>query len=197
MITENEAGKTVSASDKTNDKTNGKNRLADHASEGKSKPPVSAAKLRNLKKQLKELEEENAGLNDQLLRKAAEFENYKKRRENEYLQLIGNANAQLIAELLPILDDLERSIKSGQESTEDGGFYEGVELIHKNLVKVLEGHNVKPIEAVGQEFDPEQHEALMQVESSNHPPGTVVEEHLKGYFISDRVLRYSQVSVSK
>ncbi|MCG8607645.1 nucleotide exchange factor GrpE, partial [bacterium] len=83
------------------------------------------------------------------------------------------------------------------ESAGRDGAWAGVELIYKNFAKVLENQGVKPIDAVGQQFDPEKHAALMQVESEEYPSGTVVEEHTKGYLINDRVLRHSQVLVSK
>lgn len=150
-----------------------------------------------LKKKLEELESENKDLNERLLRKAAEFDNYKKRTENEFAQVMANANAGLIADLLPVLDDFERFLGSGHESEDIKGLVSGVELIYKNLVKVLEKRGVEPLYAVGQEFDPEKHEALMQVESEEYPSNTVVEEHLKGYVMNDRVLRHSQVLVSK
>lgn len=176
-------------------KTNGKN-MSHMAKSPKSK---SAAALK-LKKKIERLETEKNELKDQLLRKVAEFENYKKRTENEYSQLIKNANADLVADLLPVLDDLERSLaslndKKRAENFED--FREGVELIYKNLTKVLEGKGVKAIEAIGQKFDPEKHHALMQIESKDQPSDTVVDEHLKGYIMNDRVLRHSQVLVSK
>jgi len=150
-----------------------------------------------LKEKLEELESENKDLQERLLRKAAEFDNYKKRTENEFAQVMANANAGLIADLLPVLDDFERFLGSGHESEDINGLVSGVELIYKNLVKVLEKRGVEPIDAVGQEFDPEKHEALMQVESEEHPSNTVVDEHLKGYVMNDRVLRHSQVLVSK
>lgn len=176
-------------------KTNGKN-MSHMAKSPKSK---SAAALK-LKKKIERLETEKNELKDQLLRKVAEFENYKKRTENEYSQLIKNANADLVTDLLPVLDDLERSLaslndKKRAENFED--FREGVELIYKNLTKVLEGKGVKAIEAIGQKFDPEKHHALMQIESKDQPSDTVVDEHLKGYIMNDRVLRHSQVLVSK
>ncbi len=154
-------------------------------------------KLNSLNKKLAYLEEENSAFKDKMLRKAAEFENYKKRTENEFSQLTNNATGDLIAELLPVCDDLERSVKSAQKTEENQSIVEGIELIHKNLMKVLENKGVKAIEAVGKEFDPEQHEALMQVESKDHQPGFVVEEHLRGYSMNGRVLRHSQVLVSK
>lgn len=163
----------------------------------KQKKPSSSSKYKNLKMQLEKSRGECNELKDQLLRKAAEFDNYKKRIEKEFSQLIINANAELITELLPIVDDLERSIQSIQETDNCESLQKGLALIYKNLMKVLEKREVKPIEAVGQIFDPEKHEALMQVDSNDHPTGTVVEEHLKGYVMNERVLRHSQVLVSK
>ncbi|NIR50769.1 nucleotide exchange factor GrpE [candidate division KSB1 bacterium] len=164
---------------------------------GKSQKTASTAKIRELEKKLEETEKERNELKDTLLRKAAEFENYKRRRENEFIQLIASSNAELIAQLLPILDDYERSMKAAKESRDFDSFFQGIELIYKNLTNVLEKQGVKPIEAVGQPFDPDLHDALMQVERNDHPPGTVVEEHLKGYTMHDRVLRHAQVIVSK
>ncbi|MFQ5638316.1 MAG: nucleotide exchange factor GrpE [bacterium] len=163
---------------------------------GGKKPPVTA-RTSPIKKKIAALEAERDGLKDQLMRTAAEFENYKKRRENEFIQLIATSNADLISQLLPILDDFERSMKSAQESKNFQSFYTGVELIFKNLLGVLERQGVKPIEAVGQKFDPELHEALLQVEGGDSPADMVVEEHLRGYKMHDRVLRHSQVLVSK
>jgi molecular chaperone GrpE len=176
------------------DQSNGRSVSSSKAAK-KSKPSVSKTKA--LKAKLEEAEERNAKLKDQFLRAAAEFENYKKRRESEYARLVANANAELLAELLPVLDDFERSLSSVAESADRDGAWAGVELMYKNFAKVLENRGVKPIEAVGQEFDPEKHAALMQVESGEYPSGTVVEEHTKGYLINDRVLRHSQVLVSK
>lgn len=166
------------------------------AAPAKSKNAVKK-KLEQLEKQYAALENEKDELQERLLRKAAEFDNYKKRTENEFSQLIINANAELIRDLLPIFDDLERSVAAHQQGVDSENLKQGVELIYKNFLKVLEKYNVKPIEAVGQEFDPEKHDALMQIESEKYPSGTVVDEHLKGYMMNDRVLRHSQVLVSK
>lgn len=161
------------------------------------KKSTPSSKYKNLKSQLEKAQAECSELKDQLLRKAAEFENYKKRTEKDYAQFIVNANAELITELLPIVDDLERSLQSTNNSDDYESLHKGVELIYKNLMKLLERKGVKPIEAVGESFDPEKHDALLQVDSNDHPSGTVVEEHLKGYIMNDRVLRHSQVIVSK
>lgn len=174
-----------------NSKNNGQ------SSRSKTKKSVSSPKYKNLSKRLEESQSECNKLKEQLLRKAAEFDNYKKRTEKEFIQLITNANAELLTELLPIIDDLERYIQSTQETEDLNTLHKGVQLIHKNLIKVLEKRGVKPIEAIGKRFDPELHDALMQVDSNDHPSGIIVEEYLKGYAMNDRVLRHSQVVVSK
>ncbi len=160
----------------------------------KSKSP---SRLRKLQEELEQTRKERDELKDLLLRKAAEFDNFKRRTENEYVQLIANANADLIKDLLPVVDDLERSLAAAREKEDFAGLLSGVELIYKSFSKVLEERGVKPIPAVGEEFDPEKHDALMQLESKEHAPGIVVDEHRKGYELNGRVLRHSQVLVSK
>jgi molecular chaperone GrpE len=157
----------------------------------------SHSRIKILKEKIETFEQELAALREQFLRKAAEFENYKKRRESEFIQLISNANAELLVKLLPVLDDLRRCLKSDQNSKDFDALFQGVELIYKKLYKILEDQGLKPIEAIGQPFDPEKHSALLQIDSSEHPPGTVVEEHVRGYTMNGRVLRHSQVIVSK
>ncbi len=158
---------------------------------------AAAPRLKELKQRVEALEKERDQLRDRLLRTAAEFENYKKRRESEIGQLIAYANAELLTELLPVIDDYERSLKAAKDTKDFDSFYQGIELIYKKLMGVLAKQGVKPIHAVGQPFDPELHDALLQVESNDHEAGIVVEEHLKGYKMHDRVLRHAQVIVSK
>jgi molecular chaperone GrpE len=167
------------------------------SSQKEGKKISSVLKIKALKEKLRAAEQEAAELKDLLLRKSAEFDNYRKRRESELGQLISNANADLLASILPVLDDLERSTKMDPAAVDGKVLFQGVELIYKNLAKVLESQGVKPIQAIGQPFDPEKHSALLQVERNDQPPGTVVDEHLKGYVMNDRVLRHSQVLVSK
>ena len=163
----------------------------------RKKPSASSAKLVKLEKKIAALKQANQEVKDRLLRSAAEFDNYRKRREAEYSQLISNANADLLLALLPVIDDLERSLGSVDESIDFDSFCEGIGLIAQNLKKVTEQFGLREIEAVGHPFDPEKHDALIQVESEEHAAGTVVDEHLKGYVLNERVLRHSQVLVSK
>ncbi len=157
------------------------------------------AKKKSTKQQndLKKIKEENAHLKDQLLRKVAEFDNYRKRTEREFLDRIQNANEILITELLPVLDDFERSLEHAQDAENKEVLVEGFELIYKKMDSILEKKGLKPIEAIGHEFDPEKHDALMQIDSDSHESGVVLEQHLKGYYLNDKVIRHSQVLVAK
>jgi len=145
----------------------------------------------------KKLKEDKSNLKDQLLRKTAEFDNYKKRTERDFYDRVLNANEKLISEILPILDDMERSIDHAKTSEDVNSLLEGVELITKKLFGVLEKQGLQKMEAKGQEFDPEKHEALMQIEKQDVESGIIVEEHLKGYSLNDKVVRHAQVIVSK
>jgi molecular chaperone GrpE len=167
------------------------------ASENDGPKPSPASKPKLLKQKLHAAEQQIAELQDRLLRLAAEFDNYKKRRESEIGQQIANANADLISQILPVVDDLERCLKIDPASADGKNLHQGVELIYKNLMRILENQGVQPIAAVGQPFDPEKHSALMQVDGNGLAAGMVVEEHLKGYTMNERVLRHSQVLVSK
>jgi molecular chaperone GrpE len=148
------------------------------------------------KKLAASLEEQNK-LKDQLLRKMAEFDNYKRRTEKEFIYNIQNASQELIEELLPVLDDFERSIQHAEAEKVHSPMLEGVQLIYKNLMKILSKRGLVPIEAIGKEFNPDEHDALVQVESDKYESGFVVDEHLKGYKLNDKVIRHTQVLVSK
>jgi molecular chaperone GrpE len=150
----------------------------------------------DLKAKVTELEKSVAFYKDQLLRKAAEFENFKKRAGNEYLAITRLANETLISLLLPVLDDLARSLKVGKTRREFGSFYKGVELIHAKLIKALESQGLKPIDALGKEFNVDYHEALMQIPKEDVPPHMVIEEVEKGYMLNDKVIRHAKVIVS-
>ncbi len=133
---------------------------------------------------------------DQLLRKAAEFENYKRRTEQDFSNLVRNANETLLLSLLPVLDDLERSLKHGENLSEHDSFYRGIELIRSKLGTILENHGLAPFDSVGKPFDVEYHDALLQVPDEQHPENTVVEEVERGYTLNGKVLRHSKVIVS-
>jgi molecular chaperone GrpE len=142
-------------------------------------------------------QDEASLLRDQLLRKAAEFENYKKRTENEISSYLKYANEELISELLPVLDDFDRVISSWDEKHDVETFKKGVELIYDKFKKVLAKKGLKEMESTGKPFDVNLHDALMQVENKELEPNTVADTVEKGYWLKDKVLRHAKVLVSK
>jgi molecular chaperone GrpE len=145
---------------------------------------------------IEDLKAENEQLKDKFLRKAAEFENFKRRTEQEGLSLRQYATESLILDLLPILDDFERSLRVSKERREFGAFYKGVELIYQKFLKSLEAKGLSPIDAAGKPFDVDLHDALMQIAREDIEPHTVVEEIERGYKLHDRVIRHSKVIVA-
>ncbi len=152
---------------------------------------VEALRLENenLKKEVEEYK-------DKLLRRVAEFENYKKRLEADFSNAVKYANEKLLLEILPIIDDLERSLESGQEKPDFNSFYQGIKMIYNKLMKVLKSHGVKPFESVGKQFDVYYHEALLRIPRDDVPPDTVIDEVERGYMYYDKVLRHAKVIVS-
>ena len=147
---------------------------------------------------------EYKGERDLLLRTAAEAENTKKRLQADYQRQLKFANEGILEGMVPVLDSLEAAIKSvnDQSETSDApaeftSFNEGVQLVHKQLLDALKIHGLVPIEAVGETFDPNQHEALLITSSDDVPEGKVIEEFRRGYMLHTRVLRASQVVVSQ
>jgi molecular chaperone GrpE len=135
-------------------------------------------------------------LRDQLLRKAAEFENFKRRSEADVATVIRFANERLLKAILPVLDDFDRSLKAGRGKSADDPFFRGVELVAAKLAKVLQQEGLEPFTSVGEQFDVDLHDALLQLPRSDVPPQTVVEEVERGYRLHDKVLRHAKVVVS-
>ncbi|KAA3609865.1 MAG: nucleotide exchange factor GrpE [Calditrichaeota bacterium] len=153
--------------------------------------------VKDLKEKLAASSEEQEKLKDQLLRKMAEFDNYKRRTEKEFIENIQSASKELIEELLPVIDDFQRSINHAVSEKEKSTLLDGVQLVYKNLMKALTKRGLTEIEAIGTEFNPDEHDALMQVDSDKFESGFVVDEHQKGYKLNEKVLRHAQVLVSK
>ena len=148
--------------------------------------------------------EEYKAERDRLLRTAAEAENTKKRLQTDYQRQLKFANEGILEGMVPVLDSLEAAIKSVTEKVEESDvspafttFNEGVQLVHKQLLDALKIHGLVPIVAVGETFDPNQHEALLVTPSDDVPDGKVIEEFRRGYMLHTRVLRASQVVVSQ
>ena len=134
---------------------------------------------------------------DRLLRKTAEFDNYRKRIDRERAQLSEAAAADLLTELLPLADDMERALKADPGADGGEGIRKGVELIHKQLLEILRKRGVKPIEALGADFDPHYHMAVSHEPAEGRREGEVVEEFGRGYMLGDRLLRPAMVKVAK
>ncbi len=150
----------------------------------------------NVPNRTKEEKREIENLRDQLLRRAAEFENFKRRTESEISTLFKYANEGLITELLPVLDDFNRVLKAdNNQDTET--LRKGVELIYEKFKKTLEKQGLKDMESTGKPFDVNLHDALLQQESSEVEPNTVIDTVEKGYFLKDKVIRHAKVIVSK
>ncbi|HSC28746.1 MAG TPA: nucleotide exchange factor GrpE [Vicinamibacterales bacterium] len=134
---------------------------------------------------------------DLLLRKAAEFDNYRKRVERERQMVTEAAAADLITDLLPLIDDLERAIgaEAGGEGAE--GYRRGVELIHRQMLETLGKRGVRPIEALGMDFDPHYHQAVVYEPAAGRRDGEIIEEFGRGYMLGERLLRPSMVKVAK
>ncbi|MCK4655837.1 MAG: nucleotide exchange factor GrpE, partial [candidate division Zixibacteria bacterium] len=128
---------------------------------------------------------------DQCLRLAAEFDNYKKRTARQFASILESAQAEVITEILTIQDNFERAIQVENDTADFADFKKGVELIFSQLADLLKKNGVESFESVGEKFDPNYHEALMTVESDDKEEGTVVEEFTKGYKFKDRILRHA------
>ena len=134
---------------------------------------------------------------DRLLRVTAEFDNYRKRTERERRERADAAGLDVVRDLLPVVDDLERALAASTESGERTGLHEGVELIHRQLLELLRRRGVEPFEAVGEIFDPEWHEAVAHEPAGGRRDGEVTAEVRRGYKIGPRLLRPAMVRVAK
>ena len=143
-----------------------------------------------------ELQKQRDDLYDRLLRTSAEFDNYRKRIERERQQASESAAAGLISDLLPLIDDFERALRT-DAGTGVEGYRQGVELIHKQLLELLRRRGVRPIEALGAEFDPHFHQAVSYEPADGRPDGEVIEQFRRGYMLGDRLLRPAMVKVAK
>lgn len=144
-----------------------------------------------------ELESKVNELQDKLLRKAAEFENYKRRTENDQLNLLSFAAESFITKILPVIDDFERSLDHISDADSAEAIKEGIMLVYDKLIKILEEQGIKKIDSVGKPFNVDYHDALMQVKDDTVPAHTVLEEVEKGYLYKNKVIRHAKVIVSE
>lgn len=162
--------------------------------EDKASKKAKKSKFKADKKQ-DALNEKIAELEDKVKRQMAEFDNFRKRTDKEKSAMFETGAKSVIEKILPVVDNFERGLASVPEEEKGSPFAEGMEMIYKQLVGELEKMEVKPIPAVGEEFDPNLHNAVMQVESEEYESGVIAQELLKGYTYRDSVVRHSMVAV--
>ncbi len=154
----------------------------------KKKKEKTDKKQEALKEKINELE-------DRVKRQMAEFENFRKRTDKEKTAMFETGAKSVIEKILPVVDNFERGLAAVPESEKGGAFEQGMEMIYKQLMTELENMEVKPIPAVGEEFNPDFHNAVMQVESEEFDAGIIAQELQKGYTYRDNVVRHSMVAV--
>ena len=169
--------------------------MNDQDSTGAATEPREADAQDQADSPLDALRKEKDALQDRLLRTAAEFDNYRKRVERDRRDQAEAATADALTDFLPIVDDLERALKAPGGDLE--GFRKGIELIHQQMLELLRRRGVKPIEAVGADFDPRYHQAVAHESSADHRDGEVMEEYARGYMLGERLLRPAMVKVAK
>ncbi len=147
------------------------------------------------KKKKDKRDEQIEELNDKVKRQMAEFDNFRKRTEKEKSQMFDMGARTIVEKILPVIDNFERGFTTVEESDKDDAFVQGMSQVYKQLMTELEAVGVKPIEALGQEFNPDFHNAIMQVESEEYESGIVAQELMKGYMYKDTVVRHSMVAV--
>jgi molecular chaperone GrpE len=189
MMSDQELKTNHEKSDKT-DKKQKKKESSDQAAQ--------IAPEADLQERIQQLEQEVEESKDQLLRKAADFENFRKRLAREKEESIKYANAALLSDVVPIIDDFERAIQSAADSKDFDAFHTGVSMIEQRMVGMLERNwGLKRFSANGEPFDPEKHEAIAVEETDQHDTEIVLEDYQKGYLLHDRVLRPAKVKVAR
>ncbi|MDO4478198.1 MAG: nucleotide exchange factor GrpE [Lachnospiraceae bacterium] len=186
---ENEAPEAAQAEGEVQEEVNAadENEAADEAEE-----PLS----RRDKKAMAKKDDQIADLTDRLKRSMAEFDNYRKRTDKEKAAMYGMGLKDVVEKILPVVDNFERGLATVPEDKQEDAFVTGMTAVYKQFMTVLDGMGVKPIEAVGNEFDPNLHNAVMHTEDESVGENIVVEEFQKGYIYGDSVIRHSMVKVA-
>ena len=170
--------------------------IADEAEAKNRDESKSEKKIFGKKNKKDKKDEKIEELTDRLTRQMAEFDNFRKRTEKEKSQMYEIGAKDIIDKILPVVDNFERGLNGVKEEEKNDPFIQGMEMVYKQLMTTLEGVGVKPIEAVGQEFNPDFHNAVMHVEDENFGENIVAEEFQKGYMYRDSVVRHSMVKVA-
>lgn len=167
---------------------------ADAAPDNAAAAPTAEAP--SVEEQIKKLEEEKEALFAQLVRRQADFENYRKRAERDQREIRQHAESDLVSSLLPVLDGFERALATANASAADDEYRKGIELIYKQLSDILTRAGLQPIDAVGRTFDPFLHHAVERVETTDYPEDEVLAELQRGYTFKQRLLRPALVRVA-
>ena len=155
-----------------------------------NEPVASEDEVEKLKAEVQEYK-------DKFLRQAAEFENFKKRTARERIELIQTAGKEVITSMLEVLDDCDRAEKQLQSSNDVGAIKEGIQLVFNKLRVTMNQKGVKPMQTIGTEFNPDQHEAITEIPVPDDMKGKVVDEIEKGYYLNDKIIRFAKVVVGK
>jgi len=162
-----------------------------------NEPVAEETEVEKLKTEIENLSQQVAELNDRYLRQAAEFDNFRRRNAKERVELIQTAGKDVITDLLIVLDDSERAQKQMEATDDVSQIKEGVQLVFSKLRNTLSAKGLKPMDAVGKEFDPDLHEAITEIEAGAEMKGKVVDEIQKGYYLNDKIIRHAKVVVGK
>ena len=197
-LEQEEAVETAEAVEETVDATEAESEVEAAEAEEEVNEDAPAGKKKSIfgkKKEKDASAEKIAELEDKVKRQLAEFENFRNRTEKEKTAMFETGAKSVIEKILPVIDNFERGFATVQPEDEEDAFVGGMRMVYKQLMTELESIGVKPIEAIGQEFDPNFHNAVMQVESEEYESGIVAAEFQKGYTYRDTVVRHSMVSV--
>ena len=181
---------TVEATEKEEVETSEEN-VEETTEENEEKPKKEGFFKKKKDKKDEQIEE----LNDRVVRQMAEFENFRRRSEKEKSMMFDMGAKNVIEKILPVVDNFERGFTTVEEADKDDAFVQGMQQVYKQLMTELEAIGVTPIEALGQEFNPDFHNAVMQVESEEYESGIIAQEFMKGYMYKDSVVRHSMVGV--
>jgi molecular chaperone GrpE len=162
-----------------------------------NEPVAEESEMENLKGQIDNLNQQVAELNDKYLRQAAEFDNFRRRNAKERVELIQTAGKDVITDLLVVLDDSERAQKQMEKTDDVNQIKDGIQLVFSKLRNTLSGKGLKAMESIGQEFNPDLHEAITEIDAGENMKGKVVDEVQKGYYLNDKIIRHAKVVVGR
>jgi molecular chaperone GrpE len=162
-----------------------------------NEPVAEESEMENLKGQIDNLNQQVAELNDRHLRQAAEFDNFRRRNAKERVELIQTAGKDVITDLLVVLDDSERAQKQMEKTDDVNQIKDGIQLVFSKLRNTLSGKGLKAMESIGQEFNPDLHEAITEIDAGENMKGKVVDEVQKGYYLNDKIIRHAKVVVGR